>query len=194
MSQWQGQFLSANPLASAAAARLPLWTPPWYARRQIADGRGARVPPPRQAVWCIVPFWRCIAAKRERIDAPEPGRDRIGIDAVGHFLRHLGKIGPEGVERGFSVAKSRFGPQIIGDDAGLARLNAARLPQILEAEIGIERAIRRRGKTRVGAPPHARQVCISTPTSEARFCNLHGRCRRIRHRARRTCLYRDRIG
>src|SRR6185437_2235735 len=115
-------------------------------------------------------FGAGIAARRERIYAPEPGRDRIGIDAVGHFLRHLGKIGPEGVERGFSVAKSRFGPQIIGDDAGLARLNAARLPQILEAEIGIERAIRTRGKTRVGAPPHARQVCISTPTSVARFC------------------------
>src|SRR6187401_1700863 len=34
LSQWQGQFLSANTLASAAAARLPLWTPPFMKPRK----------------------------------------------------------------------------------------------------------------------------------------------------------------
>jgi monoamine oxidase len=50
--------------------------------------------------------------------------------------------------------------EIVGDDAGFAGLRAARLPESLEAEIGVEGAGRRRGKARVGAPPHARRGAV----------------------------------
>ena len=56
----------------------------------------------------------------------------------------------------FASFAAGFAAQIVGDDAGVARLGAARIPEILEAEIGIEGAVRRRGQTRVWAPPHAR--------------------------------------
>ena len=58
----------------------------------------------------------------------------------------FGKVGAEGVERGLRVVQAGFDAQIVGDDAGVARLGAARLPQILEAEIGIEDAVRWRGQ------------------------------------------------
>jgi hypothetical protein len=70
--------------------------------------------------------------ERERIDNPEPGSDRIRVEAFGHLRRHLGNVCAEGVQRGLGIINPRLGPQIVGDDAGLARLN---LPQCLEAEI-----------------------------------------------------------
>ena len=94
-------------------------------------------------------------AERERIVGPEEGCDRGGIETFGHLRRHLGKVGAEGCERGFLVGEAGFDSEKIGDDAGFAGLIAARVPQILKTEIGIEGAVRRRRQARVGTSPHA---------------------------------------
>ena len=73
-------------------------------------------------------FGAGIAAKREGINDPKLGSDRIRVEALGHLRRHLGEVGTEGAERRLRIANATLGTQIVGDDGGLAQLDAAGLP------------------------------------------------------------------
>src|SRR4029078_6548278 len=96
---------------------------------------------------CILSWFGArIAAEGKRIAVPEPGNASRRVDTFGECRRHLGKAVPEGLERGRRVAVATLAAQVVGYDAGITRLSAARVPQILQTEIGIESPIRRRNQ------------------------------------------------
>src|SRR5262249_1173476 len=83
-------------------------------------------------------FGAGVAAERVWVGGPEPGDDRRRVEAFGYLLRHLRQIGAEHVKGGLRISDARRGAQVVSEDASLARLSAACLVNVLEAEIGKE--------------------------------------------------------
>ena len=73
-----------------------------------------------------------IAAERVGIAGPEPRDHGVRVEALGYLRRHLGKISAKCIERRLRVVDAGYDAEIIGDDSRLARLIAARFPEILK--------------------------------------------------------------